>query len=143
MCKRIHNYTSTITSYISKVNILHNIIVSNTHLSTAHCTQDGVLVLILSCQTNSIHNTIVLKAIRLMEKNYETIRYMCHVTHGRYEVPGGQSKILGHPYWLSVSTRGGYVQQGALGSKVVASRHLYRGCIESQVTVVIELTFRK
>ena len=57
------------------------------------------------------------------------------MTYGGYEVPSGQSKVLGHSYWLSVPIRGGCVQKGALGSEVVASRHLYRGCIESQVTI--------
>ena len=50
-----------------------------------------------------------------------------HVTYRGDEVPGGQSKVLGHPYWLSVPTRGGHVQQGALGNEVVACKHLYRG----------------
>ncbi len=46
----------------------HKNVIVSTHLPTAHCTQNGVFVLILSYQTNSIHNTIVLKAIRLMER---------------------------------------------------------------------------
>ncbi len=41
-------------------------IIVTTHLSTAHCTKGRPLVLILSCQINSIHNTQVLEAIRLM-----------------------------------------------------------------------------
>ncbi len=51
------------------------------------------------------------------------------MTYGGNQVSGGQSKVLGHPYWLSIQTNGGRVQQGAHGSEVIASRHLYRGCI--------------
>ncbi len=60
------------------------------------------------------------------EKAMEQWRYKGHATYGGNEVPGCQSKVLGHPYWLSVLTRGGRVQQGALSSEVITSRHLYR-----------------
>ncbi len=37
----------------------------STYVSTAHIAQDRGLILILSCQANSIHNTQILEAIRL------------------------------------------------------------------------------
>ncbi len=73
--------------------------------------------------------------------SHGTIRYRRHVTYGGNEVLCSQSKVLAQSYWLSVHTRGGHVQHGALGSEVIASRHLYRGCIEP--SMVTELTCRK
>ncbi len=78
-------------------------VIVTTHVLTAHYTQDGALVLIQSCQTNSIHNTGVLEAIHLIEREamHGTIRYRGQVTYGGHEVPGCQSKVLGHPHWLN------------------------------------------
>ncbi len=63
----------------------------STYVSTAHIAQDRGLVLILSCQTNSIHNTRILETIRLyIGKPWIGQGTEVMLTYCWYQVPSGQ-----------------------------------------------------
>ena len=117
--------------------------VSNTHLSTAHCTQDGALVLILSCQTNSIHNTSVLKAICLMER--EAMEQSGKCTEAMTLTGAMRFLVVSRRSWATL-TGWVYTPEGGLSNrehtavKSLPPINWENQCMESQVTMVTGLS---